>query len=230
MRPRPIKIAPSILSADFSRLGEHVLEAEEAGADYLHVDVMDGHFVPNLTLGPLVVEALKPITRLPIHVHLMMENPEAYIEAFAEAGSDLITVHVETCPHLHRTLEQIRDAGALPSVTLNPATPLVTLEEVLEQVAKVLIMTVDPGFGGQEMIPSTLSKVRRLRQQLDERGLYACEIEVDGGVNLSTLPQVLEAGADVLVMGSAIFGSEWGVAGAMERYREAIENAKRPLP
>lgn len=219
---RPVRIAPSILSADFSRLGEQVAEAERAGADIIHVDVMDGRFVPNITVGPLVVRALRPVTRLPLHVHLMIVEPERHIDAFARAGADLITVHVETCPHLDRTLAQIRDAGARPSVTLNPATPLVMLEEVLVQVDLVLLMTVNPGFGGQEMISTSHERVRRLRRMLDERGLEACSIEVDGGVNEETIRGIVAAGADVLVMGSAIFGAEGGVAEAMRRMRSLL--------
>ncbi|MCD6520373.1 MAG: ribulose-phosphate 3-epimerase [Anaerolineae bacterium] len=222
---RRIQIAPSILSADFARLGEQVHEAEKAGADLIHIDVMDGHFVPNITVGPLVVRALRPVTRLPLHVHLMIEEPERYIETFVRAGADLVTVHVETCPHLHRTLQQIREAGAKPAVTLNPATPLVALEEVLDQVELVLVMTVNPGFGRQRLIPSTLEKVRRLRELLDKRGLD-CLIEVDGGVNMDTLEQVVRAGADVLVMGAAIFASGEGVQATLQRYRAALEKIK----
>jgi ribulose-phosphate 3-epimerase len=219
---RTVRIAPSILSADFSRLGEQVTEAERAGADIIHIDVMDGRFVPSITVGPLVVRALRPVTRLPLHVHLMIVEPERHIDAFARAGADLITVHVETCPHLDRTLAQIREAGSRPSVTLNPATPLVTLEEVLDRVDLVLLMTVNPGFGGQEMIPSSADRVRRLRRMLDERGLDACSIEVDGGINEETIPEIVAAGADVLVMGSAIFGAKDGVADAMRRVRSLL--------
>jgi ribulose-phosphate 3-epimerase len=219
---RTVRIAPSILSADFSRLGEQVTEAERAGADIIHIDVMDGRFVPNITVGPLVVRALRPVTRLPLHVHLMIVEPERHIDAFARAGADLVTVHVETCPHLDRTLAQIREAGSRPSVTLNPATPLVTLEEVLDRVDLVLLMTVNPGFGGQEMIPSSADRVRRLRRMLDERGLDACSIEVDGGINEETIPEIVAAGADVLVMGSAIFGAKDGVADAMRRVRSLL--------
>lgn len=223
MNAHPIHIAPSILSADFSRLGEHVRQAEAAGADCIHVDVMDGHFVPNITIGPLVVSALRPVTRLPLQVHLMIEQPERYIDEFARAGADLIIVHVETCPHLDRTLQQIREAGAQPGVTLNPATPLCTLEEVLDQVELILVMTVNPGFGGQKMIPSTLDKVSRLRALLAARGLQP-RIEVDGGINEHTIAQVIAAGADTLVMGAAIFAAEDGVATAMQRFRAAIAN------
>jgi len=168
------------------------------------------------------VRALRPVTRLPLHVHLMIVEPERHIDAFARAGADLITVHVETCPHLDRTLAQIREAGSRPSVTLNPATPLVTLEEVLDRVDLVLLMTVNPGFGGQEMIPSSADRVRRLRRMLDERGLDACSIEVDGGINEETIPEIVAAGADVLVMGSAIFGAKDGVADAMRRVRSLL--------
>ncbi|MFQ5813832.1 MAG: ribulose-phosphate 3-epimerase [Anaerolineae bacterium] len=215
-----IKIAPSILSADFARLGEQIAAAEAAGADYIHVDVMDGHFVPNITVGPLVVEAARRATKLPLDVHLMIEAPERYIARFAEAGADIITVHVETSPHLHRTVQRIKELGARAGVSLNPATPLNTLEELLPYVDLVLLMTVNPGFGGQEFIPTMLPKIRRLRDILTERQL-SIELEVDGGINAETAPQVVAAGANVLVAGAAIFEAEEGVAEAVRRIRES---------
>lgn len=203
---RRVLVSPSLLSADFGRLAEEVRAVEAAGADWIHVDVMDGRFVPNLTLGPVVVQALKRVATRPLDVHLMMVEPERYIDAFAEAGADILTVHVETCPHLHRTLQQIRQAGVKPAVVLNPATPLVAVEEVLGEVEMVLLMSVNPGFGGQRFIEATVDKVRRLRAMLDGRGLSA-EIEVDGGINSETGRRVVEAGATVLVAGSYVFGS-----------------------
>jgi ribulose-phosphate 3-epimerase len=200
-----VRVAPSILSADFSRLGDEVRAIEAAGADYVHVDVMDGRFVPNLTIGPLVVEAVKRVTTLPLDVHLMIVEPEKYIDDFAKAGAAIITVHQETCPHLHRTLQQIRAAGAKPSVVLNPSTPLCAIEEVLGEVDQVLLMSVNPGFGGQAFISSTVDKVRRLRGMLDGRGLAHVDIEVDGGINPTTARQVVGAGASVLVAGNAVF-------------------------
>ena len=214
-----VKIAPSILSADFGHLAEQVAQAEAAGADWIHVDVMDGHFVPNITIGPLVVKALRPVTALPLDVHLMIEAPERYIEAFAQAGAGALTVHVETCPHLHRTIQQIREVGCGAGVTLNPATPLCLIEPVLDQVDMVLIMSVNPGFGGQKLIPQALDKVRRLRQMITECGLD-CRIEIDGGVNRQTIKRVVAAGADVLVMGSAIFGAAEGIGPALQALRE----------
>lgn len=216
-----IKIAPSILSADFARLGQQVAEAEAAGADYIHVDVMDGHFVPNITVGPLVVKALRQVTRLPLDVHLMIEAPERYIEQFAKAGADILTVHQEACPHLHRVIGEIKGLGARAGVSLNPATPLNTLEEILPYVDLVLPMTVNPGFGGQELIEEMLPKIEGMRRMLDERGLK-CELEVDGGINVETAPKVVAAGANVLVAGEAIFGAEEGVAEAIRRIRESI--------
>jgi ribulose-phosphate 3-epimerase len=203
-----IYIAPSILSADFARLGEEVREAEQAGADFIHVDVMDGHFVPNLTLGPLVVQAIRPVTKLPLDVHLMIENPDAYIPAFAKAGANYITVHAEACTHLHRTLGFIRENGVKPGVVLNPATPLAAIEYVLDQVEMVLLMTVNPGFGGQKYIPAITGKIKALRDMLDARGLTSVLIEVDGGVNAETARMVAEAGAQVLVAGNAVFGEQ----------------------
>lgn len=219
-----VLIAPSILAADFARLGDQVREAEAAGADLIHIDVMDGHFVPQLTVGPLVVAALRRVTRLPLHVHLMVENPERHIAAFAEAGAELITVHIETCPHLYGTLEMIRQAGAKPAVVLNPATPLALLEEVLDQVALILVMMVNPGNGGQTLIPQMLDKVRRLKAMLEARRLTSCLIEVDGGINGDTIIEAVRAGANVLVMGSAIFGHKAGVVAAIRHYREILKS------
>ena len=198
-------VAPSILSADFARLGEEVRAIEAAGADLVHVDVMDGRFVPNITIGPLVVEAVKKVTALPLDVHLMIVEPEKYLADFVKAGAHTLMVHVETCPHLHRTLQQIRALGARPGVTLNPATPLSAVEEVLGEVDQVLVMSVNPGFGGQSFIPGAVERVRKLRQALDARGLHRVDIEVDGGINADTAKQVVAAGANVLVAGNHVF-------------------------
>jgi ribulose-phosphate 3-epimerase len=199
------RIAPSILSADFTRLGEQIAEAEAGGADWIHVDVMDGHFVPNITVGPLVVEAARRATDLPIDVHLMIERPELYVEDFTNAGANRLTVHQETCPHLHRTIQQIRELGAHPGVAVNPATPVDTLSDILPFVDLVLVMTVNPGFGGQKFIPECLHKIARLSQQLESIMRQNIEIEVDGGIDPSTAPTVVAAGATVLVAGSAVF-------------------------
>ena len=204
MKPQ---IAPSILSADFTRLGQELQDVEAAGADLIHVDVMDGHFVPNITYGPIIVEAVQRTTQLPIDVHLMIEKPERYIEDFAQAGADMISVHAETCPHLNRTLHQIREAGCRAGAVLNPATPLSALEWVLEIADFILIMSVNPGFGGQSFIPSALERIRSLRESLQTRNPQA-QIQIDGGVNPQTAPAVIAAGADILVAGSAIFGQE----------------------
>ena len=201
---RSVLIAPSILSADFGRLADEVRAVEQAGADYIHVDVMDGRFVPNITLGPVLVEAVRRATRLPLDVHLMIVEPEKYVEAFAEAGANLISVHVETSPHLHRTLHQIRQAGARPAAVLNPATPVELVGDVLDDLDMVLVMSVNPGFGGQRFIPRALDKIRRLRQLLNSRGLKV-DIEVDGGIDPDTAPKAIEAGANVLVAGTAVF-------------------------
>jgi ribulose-phosphate 3-epimerase len=219
--PPDIKLAPSILSADFSRLGEQVAEAEAAGADYIHVDVMDGHFVPTITIGPGVVAAIRPWTRLPLDVHLMIEEPERHIQEFARAGADIITIHPEVCPHLHRALCTIKELKVRAGAALNPGTPLSALDEVLPILDQILIMTVNPGFGGQPFLDDMLSKIGRLRQILDEKGL-AAELEVDGGINVETAPRVVQAGARVLVAGSAIFGAREGVRGAMQRIRASI--------
>jgi ribulose-phosphate 3-epimerase len=221
-----VKIAASILSADFTRLGEQVQDAIAARADYIHVDIMDGHFVPNMTVGPLVVSALYPLTQsagLPLDVHLMIERPERLIPDFARAGAGFITVHVETCPHLHRTIGQIKDLGVRAGVTLNPATPLVTLEEILPEVDQVLIMSVSPGFGGQEYIPASTARISRLRRMLDERGLRHVDIEVDGGIKATNIAEVAAAGANVLVIGSAIFNYSASVAENIASLRQAID-------
>lgn len=200
----PIYIAPSILSADFARLADEVAAVERAGADLLHVDVMDGHFVPNLTVGPPIVESLKKVTKLPLDVHLMITNADAFIADFAEAGADYLTVHVEACPHLHRTIQSIKERGVKAGVTLNPATPLSSLLEILPDVDLVLIMSVNPGFGGQTFIPSVLKKIKAARGMLDQINSSAI-LEVDGGVKVDNARQVIEAGATALVAGSAIF-------------------------
>jgi ribulose-phosphate 3-epimerase len=202
-----IKIAPSILSADFSKLGEEIKAVEEAGADYIHVDVMDGHFVPNITIGPLVVQAIRPVTKLPLDVHLMIENPDQYIEAFANAGADIITVHVEATSHLHRTVQLIKSQGVKAGVVINPATPVDTIKHIIHDVDLVLLMTVNPGFGGQAFIESVVPKIREVADLVKTNDLDV-EIEVDGGVNAETAPLCIEAGANVLVAGSAIYGKK----------------------
>ena len=220
-----IKIVPSLLTADLARLGEQVREALAAGADAIHVDVMDGRFVPNLTFGPLIVSALHPITRVagvPLDVHLMVEKPEDLIPLYAQAGAGFLTVHVETCPHLHRTVQQIKELGVKAGVTLNPATPLVSLEEILPEVDLVLVMSVNPGFGGQSYIPSSTAKIARLRQMLDTRGLAHVELEVDGGIKADNAFEIVDAGATMLVVGSAIFNSKASIAENMAVMRRAI--------
>ncbi len=220
-----VKIAPSILSADFARLGEQVREAAEGGADWLHVDVMDGHFVPNITIGPLVVAAIQPHTSLPLDVHLMIEKPERYLEDFARAGANYLTVQVETCPHLHRTIQSIRELGVKPGVTLNPATPLVLIEDILPYVDLVLIMSVNPGFGGQSYIPTSTEKIRQLRVMLDRIGSSA-ELQVDGGVKAENATEVVRAGATCLVSGSGVFNKKASVAENIARLRESIAAAQ----
>lgn len=215
-----IMIAPSILSADFSKLGQEIRDVEKAGADWIHVDVMDGHFVPNITLGPMIVEAVSRSASLPLDVHLMIENPDKFIPAFAEAGAGFISVHTETCPHLHRTVELIKSSGCRPGVVVNPATPLSVLDWILEDIDFVLIMGVNPGFGGQSFIRSTLDKVHALKQTIVKKGLSTL-IELDGGVNRETIAEIAAAGTDVFVAGSAVFGSP--------DYAETIESFKKAV-
>jgi ribulose-phosphate 3-epimerase len=215
------KLSASILSADFGRLAEHIREAEQAGVDWIHVDVMDGHFVPNITIGPAVTQAVRQVTNLPLDVHLMISNPERYVEAFVEAGADWLGIHVEATVHLERLIQQIKEAGAKATVTLNPATPLSSLEYVLKDVDMVLLMTVNPGFSGQKFIAGVLPKVRRLRQMIDAQELDVL-IQVDGGVQVDTIRDLVAAGADVLVSGSGIF-NERPVAENVRRLRELME-------
>lgn len=217
-----IGIVPSILSADFTRLGEQVHEADAAGAQRIQIDVMDGHFVPNITMGPMVVEAVRRCTRLPLEAHLMITNPERFIEDFAQAGADVIIVHQEVCPHLHRVIKQIRDAGKSPAVALNPSTPVFMLEDMLSFLDMVLIMTISPGFGGQEFVPETLPKITRMRQMIIDRGLR-CDIEVDGGIHEATAPLAVRAGANLLVSGSGVYNKRESVAQATERLRNAVQ-------
>jgi len=222
--PRPIKIAPSILSADFTRLGEQIAEAEAAGADIIHCDVMDGRFVPNLTFGPLVVEAARRASRLPIEAHLMIVEPERCVADFAQAGADTIIVHAEVSPHLHRTLQQIHALGRRAGVALNPSTPLSMVEEVIDDLDLLLVMTVNPGFGGQALIERTLDKLARARQLLDAVGSLA-DLEVDGGVSADTAGRAVAAGANHLVAGSAVFKAHEGIGAAIDRMRRAALEA-----
>jgi ribulose-phosphate 3-epimerase len=219
----PVRIAPSILSADFGKLADEVRAISTA--DYVHVDVMDGHFVPNLTIGPVVVEAVRRATQLPLDVHLMIEDPDRWVAAYAKAGADIIGVHVEACTHLHRTVHQIRDLGKKPCVVLNPHTPLEAIEWVLGDVAQVLIMSVNPGFGGQSFIPSALDKIAQLRAMIDRKG-YSVEIEVDGGIKVDNIGEVIAAGANVVVSGSGVFGTK-NYAATIAALRARGEQAQR---
>ena len=216
-----VKIAPSILSSDFGRLAEQVIEAEEAGADWIHVDVMDGSFVPNITIGPAVTEAVRSATDLPVDVHLMINNPDQHLEAFADAGADYLTVHQEACVHLHKTIDAIRDMNVRPGITLNPATSIGTIEDIIDYVDLVLVMSVNPGFGGQSFIPSSIERIKKLKDLIRRRGLTGVELEVDGGIIENTAASVVNAGSSVLVAGSAVYGHPEGVAEAIRRLRLA---------
>ncbi len=215
-----IKLAPSILSADVARLAEQVAEAEQGGADRIHVDVMDGHFVPNLTFGPVIVKWLRPVTQLPLEVHLMIDNADQFLEPFAEAGANTLIVHQEGAIHLNRTVQQIKALGLRAGIAINPATPAVMLQEILPDLDLVLVMTVNPGFGGQRFLSGTLPKIGTIRKMIDSLGT-PCDLEVDGGIDHETAPLVIEAGARVLVAGSSIYGAEVGVPAAMERLRDS---------
>lgn len=223
---RPLKIAPSILASDFAQLGAQVKEATEGGADYIHIDVMDGHFVPNLTLGPVVVKSIRKYSHLPFDVHLMIESPERYIPNFVEAGANIITVHVEACTHLHRVVDQIKGLKIGAGVAINPATPLVSLEEILPFVQEVNVMTVNPGFGGQTFVIEMLQKISRLRAMIEGRGLDV-DIEVDGGVDDRTAPQCIQAGANVLIAGTTIFGGGGAIRENIGALRQAAVKGER---
>jgi ribulose-phosphate 3-epimerase len=216
-----IKILPSVLSADFRSLGQQIEEVEKAGADGIHLDVMDGRFVPNITIGPFIVEAVRKATSLPLDVHLMIVEPERYLGEFARSGADILSVHQETCPHLHRTIQQIKQLGKRAGVVLNPSTPLSTLEEILTDVDQILLMSVNPGFGGQSFIEASVDKVRRLRRWLDERGAHA-ELEIDGGIDPRTVPRVVHVGATMLVAGSAVFHAPGGPGEGVRQLRASI--------
>jgi ribulose-phosphate 3-epimerase len=221
MKPAVVKLAPSILAADFARLGEQVAEAEQAGADRIHVDVMDGHFVPNLSMGAPIVQSLRRVTRLPLEIHLMISDPDFFLDEFVEAGSDSFLVHWEGNANLHRTIQRIKALGKRAGVVINPATPAAVLEEILQDVEQVLIMTVNPGFGHQHFLPTTLPKIRRVRQMIEQIE-SGCDVEVDGGIDAETAPLTVDAGANVMVAGTAIFGESEGVAEAMNRLRATI--------